>query len=201
MTFSSSPRRATWPSSFPELLSFQLPPRRRLHRTPSLLKSIRVFSNFVAFISIRWKSQMWAHFPGVDFLGIASNFIKFRKRKKISPQSLTSLVFVLHETWNFKTLSKRSQQLAAATLGKLTGLIFEIPGKKFFKTVTCLKEFNGRLIFLLLANSCQHCSVLLDMTCLVPRPHYSARPKRKNNRMRFICFVSLLRIFIWTYLF
>ena len=35
----------------------------------------------------------WANFPGVDFLGTT---LKFKKRKKNS----SSLVYVLHKTWN-----------------------------------------------------------------------------------------------------
>ena len=101
----------------------------------SFFKLCRVYFNSLK------KSNVGA-FPWSWFLGDRLKFFKFRKRKKNSPLSLPSLVFVLHETWNFETLCKRSQQLAAAALGKLTGLVFEIPGKKFFKTVTCLKEFN-----------------------------------------------------------
>ena len=45
----------------------------------SLLKWIRVSSNFVAFIPVCWKCQMKANLPVVDFLGTA---LKLRKRKK-----------------------------------------------------------------------------------------------------------------------
>ena len=57
----------------------------------SLLKWIRVFSTFVAFIPFPWKPQMMANFPGVDFLETA---LKFRNRKK----KRSSLVYVLHKT-------------------------------------------------------------------------------------------------------
>ena len=43
----------------------------------------------------------WANFPGVDFLGTT---LKFRKRKKNS----SSLVYVLHKTWN-SAFSRRSR--------------------------------------------------------------------------------------------
>ena len=43
---------------------------------------------------------MWANFPGVDFLRTA---LKFRKRKKNS----SSLLYVLHKTWNW-AFSRRS---------------------------------------------------------------------------------------------
>ena len=59
----------------------------------SLLKWIRVFSNFVAFIPIHWNCEMWANFLGVDFLGTG---LKLRKRKENS----ASLVYVLHKSWN-----------------------------------------------------------------------------------------------------
>ena len=52
------------------------------------LKMNSRFSNFSAFIPIRLKCQMWANFPGVDFLRTA---LRFRKRKKNS----SSLVYVL----------------------------------------------------------------------------------------------------------
>ena len=45
---------------------------------------------------------MWANFPGVDFLRTA---LKFRKRKKNS----SSLLYVLHKTWNW-AFSRRSLQ-------------------------------------------------------------------------------------------
>ena len=45
----------------------------------SLLKWIRVFSNFVALIPVCWKCQMKANFPGVDFLGPHSSFERERK--------------------------------------------------------------------------------------------------------------------------
>ena len=54
-------------------------------------RNSRFFSNFSAFIPIRLKSQKWANFTGVDFLGTA---LKFRKRKKTS----SPLVYVLHKT-------------------------------------------------------------------------------------------------------
>ena len=50
---------------------------------------IRVSSNFVAFIPVRWKCQMLANFSGVYFLGTA---LKFTKTKKNS----SSLVYVLY---------------------------------------------------------------------------------------------------------
>ena len=40
---------------------------------------ILLFSNFSGYIPIRLKCQMWANFPGFDFLATA---LKFRKRKK-----------------------------------------------------------------------------------------------------------------------
>ena len=67
----------------------------------SLLKWIRVFSNFSSFIPVRLKCQRWANFPGVDCLGTAP---KFRKRKKNS----SSLVYVFHKTWNY-AFSRRSR--------------------------------------------------------------------------------------------
>ena len=59
----------------------------------SLLKWIRGFSIFVAFIPIHWKSEMWANFTRVDFLGTG---LKLRKRKENS----SSLVYALHKSWN-----------------------------------------------------------------------------------------------------
>ena len=67
---------------------FLASPTTRAVKT-SILKWIRVFSNFVAFIPICWNCQMWANFPGVDFLGTA---LKFRKRKKIRRRFLTSSI-------------------------------------------------------------------------------------------------------------
>ena len=55
---------------------------------------------------IRWKCQMNANFPSVDFLRIGRTIrtaLKFRKRKKNS----SLRVYVLHKTWN-KAFSLRS---------------------------------------------------------------------------------------------
>ena len=55
---------------------------------------------------IRWKCQMNANFPSVDFLRICRTIrtaLKFRKRKKNSSLG----VYVLHKTWN-KAFSRRS---------------------------------------------------------------------------------------------
>ena len=150
-----SPRQLGQPGSQSFSPTSQLPRRDVTFKINSRFFKLNCF-----YFNSLEKSNVGA-FPWSWFLRDRLKFFKFRKRKKNSPLSLPSLVFVLHESWNFETLCKRTQQLAAAALGKLTGLVFEIPGKKFFKTVTCLKEFNGRLIFLLLANSCQHCSVVV----------------------------------------
>ena len=131
-----SPRQLGQPRSQSFSPTSQLPRRDVTFKINSrFFKLNRVYFNSLE------KSNVGA-FPWSWFLGDRLKFFKFRKRKKNSPLSLPSLVFVLHETWNFETLCKRTQELAAAALGKLTGLVFEIPGKKFFKTVTCLKEFN-----------------------------------------------------------
>ena len=61
----------------------------------SLLKWIRVFSNFVAFIPIHWNCEMWANFLGVDFLGTG---LTLRKKKGNS----APLVYVLHKSWNYR---------------------------------------------------------------------------------------------------
>ena len=71
----------------------------------SLKRISRFFQTFSAFIPIRLKCQKWANFPGVDFLGTALNF---RKRKKNS----SSLVCVLHKTWNY-AFSRRSRSETA----------------------------------------------------------------------------------------
>ena len=58
------------------------------------LKLFRVYSSSPEMLK-------WANFPGVDFLGTT---LKFRKRKKNS----SSLVYVLHKTWN-SAFSRRSR--------------------------------------------------------------------------------------------
>ena len=45
-----------------------------------------LFSDFVAFIPINWKCEMWASFPGVDFLRAG---LKFKKRKENSSSLVT----------------------------------------------------------------------------------------------------------------
>ena len=62
----------------------------------SLLKWISVFSNFVAFIPIRWKCLMSANFPGVDFLGPHSSL---ERETKFSRRLLSS--FIKHEIRHF----------------------------------------------------------------------------------------------------
>ena len=63
----------------------------------SLLKRIRVFSNFLAFIPTCSKRQMWINFTGVESLGTA---LKLEQSKKNSP----SCVYFhgLQTTWHFK---------------------------------------------------------------------------------------------------
>ena len=57
------------------------------------LKMNSRFFRLSVFIPFRFKSQKWANFPGIEFLGTA---LKFRKRKKNS----SPLVYFLHKTWN-----------------------------------------------------------------------------------------------------
>ena len=63
------------------------------------------FSIFVAFIPICLKWQVYANFPGVDFLRTA---LKFRGRKRDS----SSLVYVLHKTCK-RAFSRRSRARTA----------------------------------------------------------------------------------------
>ena len=94
--------------------------QRRGQRKIQFQNEFKFFTNFVASITIREKSQMQANFPGADFLRTA---FKFRKRQKNS----SSLVHVLHKGDVTRDDSQRRflAQHSVATLFRITTTLFQ----------------------------------------------------------------------------
>ena len=129
-----------------------------------------VISDSVAFIPIRWKCQMQAHFLGVDLLGTT---LKFRKRKKNS----SSLVYVLHKRgirhfqvvdvrWGQRNVQKRVMHVQSCCFANKTNysLPFTLPS-----SLSLLKLPKNKATVVDGINS--PCSVFF-LTALTPEPEH-----------------------------
>ena len=84
-----------------------------------ILKWIRLYSNFVAFIPIHWKCEIKANFLVVDFLGTG---LKFRKRTKIRRRLFTFSITRRFATTIFSVTQRCN---IVATLFRIVTTLFQ----------------------------------------------------------------------------